>query len=67
MEGHTMWSVVSGVVVMGLGLGGFWYLRPQNGVVRPIMVKPVYDYMIPIGLLGIIAIGIAMIFTGLVE
>ena len=55
---------VSGLVVTGAGVGGLWYCRPRNGQVHPLAVKPVLDWLIPIGIVTALALGIALIISG---
>jgi hypothetical protein len=60
-----MLSVISGLVVSGAGGTALWYLKPRNGVVNPLVVKPGLDFLIPIGIVTALGFGIALIVTGL--
>ncbi len=61
-----MLSVISGLVVGGAGGTALWYLKPHNGVVNPLVMKPWLDFMIPIGIVTAVGFGIALIVAGLV-
>jgi hypothetical protein len=61
----SMLSVISGLVVGGAGGAALWYLKPRNGVVNPLVVKPWLDFMIPIGIVSALGFGIALIVAGL--
>jgi hypothetical protein len=55
---------VSGLVVAGSGAASLWYCRPHNGQLNPLVVKPVLDWLIPIAIVTALALGIALIVTG---
>jgi hypothetical protein len=55
---------LSGVVIAGAGAGSLWYCSPRNGQVHPLAVKPVLDFLIPIGIVTALALGIALIVSG---
>lgn len=61
-----MLYIVSGVVVVGAGVGSLWYMRPRNGTVNPLALKPVLEWLIPIGILTTLALGVGLIMGGLV-
>jgi hypothetical protein len=58
---------LSGVVVTGAGAGGLWYCRPRNGQINPLAMKPGLDFVIPIGIVSAIAIGLALIVSGVMN
>ncbi len=60
-----MISVISGLVVSSAGGAALWYLKPRNGVVHPLVVKPLLDSLIPIGIVSALGFGIALIVAGL--
>jgi hypothetical protein len=62
-----MLSAISGVVIAGAGSFGLWYLRPHNGIVNPLAIKPVLDFAIPISIISAIALGVGLIFVGFAE
>jgi hypothetical protein len=62
-----MFSIISGVVVAGSGAASLWYLRPRNGQVHPLAVRPLLDSLIPIGIVSALAIGVALIVAGVVS
>ncbi len=59
-----MLQFVSGLVVTGSGAAGLWYCWPRNGKVHPLIVMPVLDWMIPIGIVSALALGTVMIISG---
>ncbi len=61
-----MFSVISGMVVSGAGGATLWYLKPRNGVVNPLVLKPGLEFLIPIGIVTAVGFGIALIVAGLV-
>jgi hypothetical protein len=64
--GVVMLYVLSGVVVAGAGVGSLWYCRPHNGQVKSIALKPILEWLIPIGIVTALALGAALIVTGIV-
>ncbi len=62
-----MLYLMSGVAVTSAGVGSLWYLRPQNGQVNSLALKPVLDWLIPIGIVTALALGVALIVAGVVE
>lgn len=61
-----MMSFISGVIVTGGGGAALWYMRPRNGVVHPLARRPVFDWLIPIGIVSALALGIALIVSSVV-
>jgi hypothetical protein len=55
---------ISGLAVAGSGVAGLWYCRPRNGQVHPLAVAPVLDWLIPIGIVTALALGCALIVSG---
>jgi hypothetical protein len=62
----VMLSFISGLVVTGGGVAGLWYFRPHNQVPHPLAVKPGLDFLIPIGIVTALALGIALIVSGVI-
>lgn len=62
-----MLYLVSGVVVAGAGASSLWYLRPRNGQVNPLALKPVLEWLIPIGIVTAVALGAALIVVGIFD
>jgi hypothetical protein len=62
-----MLQFLSGVIVAGAGVGSLWYVRPQNGQVHPLASKPVLDWLIPIGIVSALALGVALIVGAIVD
>lgn len=60
-----MFYFVSGLVVAGSGAAGLWYYRPRNGQVHPLAVTPVLEWLIPIGIVTALALGSALIVSGI--
>jgi hypothetical protein len=61
---NVMLYIVSGVVVMGAGFAILWYFRPHNGAVHPLALKPVLEWLIPVGILTTLALGVGLIMGG---
>jgi ABC-type enterobactin transport system permease subunit len=57
---------LSGVVVTGIGVGGLWVFKSRNGQVHPLAVMPVLDFMIPIGIVTALAVGAALMVSGII-
>jgi hypothetical protein len=55
---------VSGLVIAGAGVGSLWYCRPRNGQVNPLAIKPGLDFLIPIGIVTALALGVALMVSG---
>ena len=62
-----MFSVISGVIVTGAGVGGLWYCRPHNGQLNPLVAKKVFDWLIPILIVTALAIGVALVVSGVTQ
>jgi hypothetical protein len=61
-----MIAFLSGLVVTGAGGAGLWYFKPRDGQVNALVLKPVLDFVIPIGIVTALAVGVALIVDGLV-
>jgi hypothetical protein len=61
-----MYSILSGLILAGAGATGLWYAMPRNGVVRAFARRPFLDSLVPIAIMSALAIGIALIVSGLV-
>jgi hypothetical protein len=66
-EGFRMISVLSGIVVTGAGIGGLWYCKPHNGQVHWFVKAPVLDWLIPTVIVSVLAIGVALVVSGVVD
>jgi hypothetical protein len=62
--GFRMLSVLSGAVLVGAGSTTLWWFRPRNGVVHPMVLKPFFDTTLAIAVMGVLAVGIALIVSG---
>ena len=60
-----MFSVASGIVIAGAGIGGLWYCKPRNGQVQRIVRLPLLNWLIPTAIVGAFAIGIALVIAGI--
>ncbi|HZQ12288.1 MAG TPA: hypothetical protein VFB31_05705 [Pseudolabrys sp.] len=56
---------ISGIVLIALGAGSFWYLLPRNGEVNPIVRNSDVGSMITIGIMTVLTVGIALVCAGL--
>jgi len=59
-----MLSLLSGIVVSGAGIGCLWYCKPRHGVVHPLVQKPFVETFLAIAIMGVFAVGIALILDG---
>lgn len=59
-----MLSILGGLVVAGAGVGVFWYVRPRGGKPHPLATAPVLESLIPIGIVGALAAGVALVVSG---
>jgi hypothetical protein len=59
-----MLNVISGLAVAGSGAAGLWYCWPRNGRVHPLIVMPMLDWLIPTGIVTALALGVALIASG---
>jgi hypothetical protein len=60
-----MFSIISGLVVFGGGSAGLWYFKPTNGQPHRLTVMPLLDSLIPIAIVTALAIGVALIVSGI--
>ncbi len=60
-----MFSIISGLIVAGGGGAGLWYFMPHEGRPHPLTVKPLLNSLIPIAIVTALAIGTAMVISGL--
>ncbi len=60
-----MLSVILGVAVTAVGIGGLWYLIPAHGKVHPLALTPVLDSLIPVAIVSALGAGVALIVSGL--
>lgn len=58
-------SVLSGFGVFAAGGAALWYMMPTNGQVHPLARKPLLDSLIPIAIISALAIGVALIISGI--
>jgi hypothetical protein len=61
-----MLSFISRLVVTGGGVAGLWYFQPHNQVPHSLAVKPGLDFLIPIGIVTALALGVALIVSGVI-
>jgi hypothetical protein len=61
-----MIAFLSGLVVTGAGGASLWYFKPRDGQMNVLALKPVLDFLIPIGIVTTLAVGIALIVDGIV-
>jgi len=59
-----MISIVSGVAAFGAGGAGIWYLKPRDGKTHPLATAPLLDSLIPICIVGLLAVGMSLIVSG---
>jgi hypothetical protein len=57
--------VISGVVLVVIGGGSYWYLLPRKGQVHPLVQNSDIGSMITIGIMTVLTAGFALFFAGL--
>lgn len=62
-----MYYVFSGLAVIGSSAAGLWYFLPRNGKINPLVVLPVLDWLIPVAIVSALALGTALIMSGLLS
>ena len=60
-----MISILSGFVVTGAGAAGLWFAMPRNGSAQWFTKAPVLDWLIPTAIVAALAIGMALVVSGL--
>jgi hypothetical protein len=66
-EVFAMMSVISGIFLSGAGSTIFWYCLPTKGQTAAIVRKPMIEPVLPIVIVGSLAIGVALIVSGIVS
>ena len=61
-----MFSVFSGVVLIGAGGTTLWWFAPRKGVVHPMVLKPFFDSTLAITVMGVTAVGIGLLVSGFI-
>jgi hypothetical protein len=61
-----MLSVLSGAVLVAAGSTTLWVFKPRNGMVHPMVLRPFFDTTIAIAVVGVTALGIALLVSGFV-
>ncbi len=59
-----MLSILSGAVLMGAGGTTLWWFAPRKGVVHPLVTRPFFDTSLAIAVMGVSAVGIALLVSG---
>jgi len=62
-----MFSLISGVIVLGGSTTGLWYFLPRNGKPHPLAKRPLLDSVIPICIVSGLGVGVALIVAAYVE
>jgi len=55
-----------GLVILGGAIAALRYMLPRNGVTVRAATMPVLESVIPIGIIAGIAVGIALMFAGVI-
>lgn len=61
-----MLSILSGALLIAAGGTTFWLFTPRNGVVHPMVLKPFFDTTLAIAVMGVLALGLALLVSGFV-
>jgi hypothetical protein len=59
-----MLSILSGAVLVGAGGTTLWWFAPRKGVVHPLVLRPFFDTTLAIAVMGVSAVGIALLVSG---
>jgi len=59
-----MFSIVSGVALIGGSAAGHWYLLPRNGEVHPLVKNSDVGSMVTIGIMCVLTFGVALLVAG---
>jgi hypothetical protein len=62
-----MISIISGCVMAGAGAAGLWFAMPKNGEVQNFAKHPLFDWLIPTAIVAALAIGVALVMSGLIR
>jgi hypothetical protein len=60
-----MLSILSGVMLIAAGGTSLWWFTPRNGVVHPMVLRPFFDTSLAIGVMGVLAVGLALLVSGI--
>lgn len=60
-----MFSLIAGVIVIGAAGAGLMYAKPRNGQVQWFVEAPILEWVIPIAIVGTLAVGIGLIMSGI--
>jgi hypothetical protein len=66
-EAFAMIAILLGLIVLAGAGAGFWVLQPREGVVHPLVVMPVLESLVPLGIVAGFALGAAMILAGVTQ
>jgi hypothetical protein len=58
--------ILSGLALMVLGSGGFWYFLPRDGAVHPLVKKPFFDSFVTIAIMTTLFVGLSLIAEAVV-
>jgi hypothetical protein len=59
-----MLSIICGVILIGLSVGGFWYLLPRHGKEHPLVENTTVGSTVAITIMCFLTIGVALFFNG---
>ena len=58
-----MFAIVSGIALFAGASAALWYCLPTNGQPIRLAVMPVFDTMIPIGIISAFALGVSLVVS----
>jgi len=58
-------QTISGIALLALGCGSYWYLLPRKGVVHPLVRNSDIGSMVTIGIMTVLTAGAALLIAGL--
>jgi hypothetical protein len=59
-----MISLIAGVIVIGAAGAALMYSKPRNGQVQWFVEAPILEWVIPIAIVGTLAVGIGLVMSG---
>lgn len=59
-------TAIVGFIVTGASGGLLWRMLPKNGKPHRFATAPILDSIIPVGIIGGLAVGVSLLFSGLI-
>lgn len=59
-------TAIIGFIVTAASGGLLWRMLPSDGKLHRLATMPILDSMIPVGIVGGLAVGVSLLFAGLI-